>query len=506
MWCPSRPIRSRSIALIVLMLWQGNVRADPVNPYGPLPADQPSTLAPPVNATPLVPPAVPKAHISELAPAKKPVVKRPPLAEAALADSPLPTLQPETFFTTAKASEHYSAIVDAGGWPEIQGALKPGQAGKMVATLRTRLTIEGDLDGAPPADPQQWTPDLIAAVKRFQSRHGLIQTGIVAGATLREMNVPATTRFRQLASSAERLAGLSFPFGDRYVVVNLPSASVEAIENNVVVHRYVAVVGDVDHRSPEVTARVTAVNLNPTWTLPTSIIKNEIIPKMRKDPQYLSRAHIRIIDGNQQEVDPARVNWNSERATLFTLRQDSGVGNSLGNIRIQMPNKDAVYMHDTPSKSQFAGDYRFFSHGCVRVQGVYDFAAWLLEGTLNPENSPWDVSTIKSNIATQQRLDVKLQKAVPVAWIYLTGWANGDNVVQFRTDVYNLDTIGSALDPVAAQPEAPKPDVGKTELAKPDTVKADPAKSDPTKAEPSKVDPAKTDLLKNISDKLHGLI
>eukprot|EP01037_Dinobryon_pediforme_P006967 gene6967-7043_t len=483
---------SRSTALIALLLWQGDVHADPINPYGPLPTDQPSSLTPPVNTTtPLIPPAAPNPHIVEVPPAKKPVVKRPPLAETALADSPQPTLQPETFFTTAKASEHYSAIVDAGGWPEIQGPLKPGQAGKMVATLRTRLTIEGDLEGAPPADPQQWTPELIAAVKRFQSRHGLIQTGIVAGATLREMNVPATLRFRQLASSAERLAGLNFPFGDRYVVVNLPSASVEAIENNTVMHRYVAVVGDVDHRSPEVTARVTAVNLNPTWTLPTSIIKNEIIPKMRKDPQYLSRAHIRIIDGNQQEVDPARVNWNSERATLFTLRQDSGVGNSLGNIRIQMPNKDAVYMHDTPSKSQFAGDYRFFSHGCVRVQGVYDFAAWLLEGTLNPENSPWDVSTIKSNIATQQRLDVKLQKAVPVAWIYLTGWANGDNIVQFRTDVYGMDTIGSALTPVTAQADPGKPDTAKT---------------DPAKADPSKIDPAKTDLLKSIADKLHGMI
>ena len=160
-----------------------------------------------------------------------------------------------------------------------------------------------------------------------------------------------------------------------------PRPQVEAVENGRVVHHYIAIVGDPEHPSPEISAHIQVINLNPTWTVPTSIIKKEIIPRMQRDPGYLTRAKIRILDGSGKEINPKSVNWSTERAANYTLRQDSGAGNSLGSIRIGMPNKLAVYMHDTPSKGLFGADYRFLSHGCVRVQGVYDYAAWLLEGT-----------------------------------------------------------------------------------------------------------------------------
>ncbi len=143
---------------------------------------------------------------------------------------------------------------------------------------------------------------------------GLKETGIVAGATLKAMNVPAKVRFKELASSADRLAGANFEFGERYVVVNLPSTAVEAVENGKVAHRYVAIVGDPDHPSPEISAHIQAVNLNPTWTVPTSIIKKEIIPRMQRDPGYLTRQKIRILDGSGQAINPKSINWNSERA------------------------------------------------------------------------------------------------------------------------------------------------------------------------------------------------
>ena len=255
--------------------------------------------------------------------------------------------------------------------------------------------------------------------------------------------MPARTRFTELASSAQRLAGRQFNFGDRYVVVNIPSASVEAVESGRVARRFVAVVGDPDHASPEVDAKVIAVNLNPTWTVPTSIIKNEIIPKMQKDPGYLSRQKIRILDGAGNTVNPSSVDWTSQRATNYILRQDSGTGNSLGSIRINMPNKFSVYMHDTPSKRLFGGDYRFLSHGCVRVQGVYDLASWLLEGTGGSPSGTWDKNAIEAQIATGDHQEVKLTKSVPVAWVYLTGWANAEGAVQFRDDVYGIDTVGA---------------------------------------------------------------
>ena len=195
-------------------------------------------------------------------------------------------------------------------------------------------------------------------------------------------------RAQELAASARRLADVDFPFGERYVVVNLPATSVEAVENGAVVHRYAAIVGDVDHPSPEIAAHIAAINLNPTWTVPVSIIKKEIIPRMQRDPGYLAREKIRILDAHRRGDRSQAIDWTTERAANYTLRQDSGAGNSLGSIRIDMPNKLAVYMHDTPSKRLFGADYRFLSHGCVRVQGVYDLAAWLLEGTRGAAAAP----------------------------------------------------------------------------------------------------------------------
>lgn len=428
----------------------------PVAPVAPT-AATPSPAAPPVAATPA--PAAPTTAAGGTepqAPAAPPKPKRKapptPPRETALSTDPEPTLNPETFFATAKASEHYAAIADAGGWPDLPRPVSPHSSGKDIATLRLRLAIEGDLSAPGGQEPgpgsvglfdTTWGSDLTEAVKRFQERHGLKPTGVVAGATLKAMNVTARVRFTELASSAQRLAGRNFAFGDRYVVVNIPSAAVEAVENGRVTKRFVAVVGDPDHASPEVDAKVQAVNLNPTWTVPTSIIKNEIIPKMQRDPGYLSRAKIRILDGSGNSINPGSIDWTSQRAVNYILRQDSGAANSLGAIRINMPNKFAVYMHDTPSKRLFGGDYRFLSHGCVRVQGVYDLAAWLLEGTGSPSGSGWNKESLEARVATGQHEDIKLSKPVPVAWVYLTGWASASGVVNFRDDVYGLDTVGS---------------------------------------------------------------
>ncbi len=317
--------------------------------------------------------------------------------------------------------------------------------------MRKRLAIEGYLEPGE-ASALAWDKGLTAAVKRFQARMGLRQTGIVSGATLKAINVPARERFNELASSANRIAGLNFSFDDRYVVVNLPSTSVEAIENGRVVHRYVAIVGDPEHPSPEISAHVQVINLNPTWTVPTSIIRHEIIPRMQRDPGYLTRAKIRILDGSGKEINPRSVNWSTERAANYTLRQDSGAGNSLGSIRIGMPNKLAVYMHDTPSKGLFGADYRFLSHGCVRVQGVYDLAAWLLEGTGGGPSGGWDKAALQAKIKEGARYDINLAKAAPVIWVYLTGWSNGDGPANFRDDVYNIDTVGEAQVSAQAAP------------------------------------------------------
>src|SRR3712207_326687 len=154
---------------------------------------------------------------------------------------------------------------------------------------------------------------------------------------------------------------------------------------------------------------------------------------------------IRILDAKGQEVDPQTLDWSTQNAVNYTLRQDPGEINSLGQIRIDMPNKHAVYMHDTPTKRLFAQDARFHSSGCVRVADVRDFVEWLLRGT-NGARGPWTGPEIDGAIAATARQDVRLEKPVPVAWVYLTGYATPDGTVHFRNDVYGLDV--PKIDPV----------------------------------------------------------
>lgn len=394
------------------------------------PAPQAPIVATP-QGEPVTPGAAPEAP-------KKKVVKRPPPPKerGIVTNDPLPSLTASSTGLMQEAAARYRQIAASGGWPKIDGPrLASGTKGPAVLALRERLAAEGDLSSADIGSPV-FDKGLQEAVKQFQSRHGLARSGVVAGSTLAALNVSAETRARQLDNSAQRLLDRSINLSGRYVVVNIPSASVEAVENGRVERRYVAVVGKPENASPQVDSRIGTVNINPTWTVPTSIIKNEFIPKMRKDPGFLGRANIRILDRSGNQVPPAAIDWSGEKAVNYTFRQDSGAHNSLGQIRIDMPNRDAVYMHDTPSKRFFNAQDRFFSHGCVRVQDVKSFAAWLLEGT----NGTWDKAAIERAIADGERRDVRLARAVPVAWVYMTGYVTDDGKAHFRDDVYSLDT------------------------------------------------------------------
>jgi murein L,D-transpeptidase YcbB/YkuD len=243
-----------------------------------------------------------------------------------------------------------------------------------------------------------------------------------------------TKRLRQLSASFDRISAMDFTFGYRYVVVNIPAAVAEAVENGTVARRHAVVVGKKDRPSPTLTTHITAVNLNPTWTVPLGILKKDVRTRMRRDPGYIARMHMRVLDGSGREIDPASVNWNSDGAPNFTVRQDSGTFNALGAVRFDMPNPHSVFMHDTNHKEHFGTDYRFQSSGCARTENPRDFAVWLLQG-----QGDWIRARIDAAIATTQRQDIRLTRKVPVAWIYLTGWVTSDNVVHFRDDIYNHD-------------------------------------------------------------------
>jgi L,D-transpeptidase YcbB len=354
---------------------------------------------------------------------------------AALALSHEPTFDEGTAQRIRDAALSYSDLAVRGGWPAIPADAKfgIGVPGPQDDLLRRRLLISGDLA----VDKASGAFDEVVAeaVMRFQARHGLAPTGTVTPRTLAALNVPVQKRIKQLEASLERLENMNFGFGQRYVVVNLPATFAEAVENDHVVRRYRVIVGKTEKPSPTLTAEITGVILNPTWTVPSSISKTEISSHMRKDPGYLARMHMEVLDAHDVPIDPRSVDWSGARTPNFTVRQQSGTFNALGAVKIDMPNPYSVYMHDTNQRNLFSDDYRFDSHGCSRVDNVRDLAAWLLQ----EEMPKWTRTAIDAAIATGQHQDVVLPKKVPVAWIYLTGWMTKDQIVQFRNDIYDQD-------------------------------------------------------------------
>jgi murein L,D-transpeptidase YcbB/YkuD len=399
----------------------------------------------PLNTQPSQPPAAGAKPTSQgksqsksqaaAKPAAKPASTPESRSAAALALSADPVFDEGTYQRIKEALLSYSAIQVRGGWPMLptDAKLAPGASGLEVALLRRRLVISDDMPAEQEAG-EVYDASVSDGVRRFQMRHGLEGTGSVDARTLRALNVPVVHRIKQLEASLERLLGMDFVFAERYVVVNIPAAFVEAISHDKVERRYRVIVGKVDKPSPTLTAYITAVNLNPTWTVPLSITKNEIFARMRRDPTYISRMHMRVLGSHDEELDPGSIDWSSERSPNFTVRQDSGGFNALGNLKIDMPNPYSVYMHDTDTRRLFADDYRFDSHGCTRVDNVRDLAAWILEDVPG-----WNRTAIDAGIAAGVLKIVNLPHKMPVAWVYLTGWVTHDGTVNFREDVYRHD-------------------------------------------------------------------
>jgi L,D-transpeptidase YcbB len=351
-----------------------------------------------------------------------------------------PTVSAETAGTTEQAIERYETIVARGGWPQVPAVkdLRLGERHPAVPNLRARLAASGDIDQNAVGN-DVYDSYVQAAVRRFQARHGLTVDGIVRESTRAALNVPAPTRLGQLKVNVTRLRALSTNLGPRYVVANIPAARIEAIENGAAVSRHTAVAGKPDRPSPDINSKIVEINFNPYWTVPASIVRKDLIPKMQDAPDYLTSNHIRIFDVHHKELQPADINWYSEDATHYNFRQDPGSFNSLGSIRINFPNAYQVYMHDTPLKNLFGDDFRFHSSGCMRVQNVRELVGWLLRDTRG-----WSPEEIDRVIKSGDLKTARLATPVPLHWVYITGWATADGVVQFREDIYNRDGLPGA--------------------------------------------------------------
>jgi murein L,D-transpeptidase YcbB/YkuD len=238
-------------------------------------------------------------------------------------------------------------------------------------------------------------------------------------------------RLKAIEATVGRLRILTQKPYTRLVTVNIPEA--EAVEDGMVADRYRVIVGAPEHPSPVLSARIIEVNFHPTWTVPLHIAREEIIQRVREDPDYLAGNGFHLYGADGYEVDPATLDWSSDEPTRYTFRQDPGPGNPMGNIRLNMPNSFMVYMHDTPAQELFRRSCRLNSAGCVRVEHIERLAAWLLEDT--PD---WDSPSVEEAIDNPTPQDIRLAKPVPVEWVYFTAWATPNGITCFRPDVYNI--------------------------------------------------------------------
>ena len=279
---------------------------------------------------------------------------------------------------------------------------------------------------------------LDAAVRLFQARHGLVINGQVDEATFYALAVPADYRLNQLRINAQRIDQWASALSDRYVAVNIPAATVEAVEGAQVVQRHNSVVGKVDRATPILNSKIFQVKFNPYWTVPKSIIEKDLIKYMNEDPEYLTKFKIRIFDGNGNEIPPTAINWQTTEAVKYTFRQDPGGENSMGHCKIDFYNKYDVYMHDTPQKALFGENARFHSSGCMRCENIEELVAWLLRDN----GGGWTPESVMAAWEQGMREDIKLDVQIPIHTTYITAWANRQGTVSFRDDVYQFDAQG----------------------------------------------------------------
>lgn len=351
-----------------------------------------------------------------------------------------PTLSKDNVKATHAAVARYKKIVADGGWPKVpEGKLRVGDRKRAVALLRQRLTVSGEYRVATTfANYFDW--DLERALKRFQATNGLSPTGLTDRRTIRALNIPADVRLRQLRRNLDRLRANVQPDGARYVVVNIPAAQVEAVEDGRVVSRHAGVVGKIDRQTPVLTSRIHEINFNPTWHLPPTVIREDLIPRgrkmQRKGQDVLKEFGIDAYSGGRK-LDSSTINWASGQPHQLTYRQKPGPENPLGFAKINFHNSHAVYLHDTPSDRIFGRNFRAASSGCVRVENIEGLLAWLLEA-----NEDWSKSRIKGLKRSGETTTARLKSPVRLRMVYITAWATEDGVVQFRRDIYRRDGVG----------------------------------------------------------------
>lgn len=340
-------------------------------------------------------------------------------------------------FRQALAS--YRAIRAAGGWPVIAEGqtLKPGMQDARAPLLRQRLQITGDLPAAAAANSSSdYDATLEEAVKHFQLRHGLDADGVLGKGTLAAMNVPVDARINQLRVNLDRARWVSQDIPETYVIVDIAGFNARLIRNGEVIWDEPAQVGKPYRKTPVFRQDMTYLELNPTWTIPPTILTKDVLPKVKKDPSYLQKKNFEVLTQDGKVVDPNSIDWSSTsgRGFPYIIRQTPGPHNALGRVKFMFPNPHFVYLHDTPSKELFDRSSRAFSSGCIRVRNPFRLAELLLQ-----DEDGWDRQQIDAAVDSLKQQRVSLSEPVPVLLLYWTVNVDAAGTVYFKEDIYERD-------------------------------------------------------------------
>jgi murein L,D-transpeptidase YcbB/YkuD len=349
-----------------------------------------------------------------------------------------------------QAYGQYVQLAAGGGWPGFPAGPKlvKGDRDVRVTALRKSLAVMGDLPDARAAgDTDLFDETVEEAVKSFQRRHGLEPDGVVGAGTASAIDVPAAERLKQIRANLERWRWITPELGKRYVLVNIAGFRVGIYEEGREVLSMPVIVGRSYRQTPDFSGRISTITLNPAWTVPPKLAREDILPKLRADPSYLTKKGIRVFEGwseGAREIDAAAVDWKQikDDRLSYKFRQDPGPQNALGRIMFLFPNKFDVYMHDTPERWLFSRTVRDFSSGCIRVERPLDLAGYILR-----DDPDWTMEKIVEAIDTGETKVIPLRKPVNIHVLYWTVWLGEDGRVEFRQDIYLRDAaLVRALD------------------------------------------------------------
>lgn len=337
-----------------------------------------------------------------------------------------------------KALNDYRKLSGTGGWSKVpQGpSLKPGMQDDRVKALRNRLMATGELKQKSP-DPTLYDDTLMVAVRAFQIRHHLEPDGVAGKGTIDAMNVTAAERVNQIRVNLERARWIFHDMPSSSIIIDIAGFMLQYYHEKLPVWRTKVMVGQPFNQTPIFRSAITYLVVNPTWTIPPEIVKNETVPRILTEKNYLAKQHLRILTSTGEEVSPATVPWRQFMGKYlpYTLRQDPGEENSLGLIKFIFPNPYHVYLHDTPSKALFDRTQRAFSHGCIRVQNPLELGRRLL---INDPGNPVNETKFNQILTSGKTTTVILKQPLPIYLMYLTANVQ-DGRIMFKPDLYNRD-------------------------------------------------------------------